>query len=300
MMIKRTIIVAILLFITYSIFVISFAPRWWNASQHQWQDNVIKAQKFIYNDKDAYNNVIVGSSLSCRLVIDSIPQTYNLSFGGQSIFDGLKILTHVEKLPKIVFVEMNEVLRAEDKKFTSSLFSSMLYYPKKKLLSLREDKQPLGIIGAKISYRLIGLSIIHLKSFFHLSQDSMSNNNGTDLFSKLLQLQFEGYSKLPSQLLIDESFNNLKKYVAELEKKDINVVFFELPINSKLVNTPRANIIRKTFYDYFPKKEYNYIPLPDSTQYITTDGIHLGGNEALQYTLFFKTKINLMCCDLQE
>jgi hypothetical protein len=298
-MIKRTIIVAILLFVTYSIFVISFAPRWWNASQHQWQDNIIKAQKLIYNDKDTYPNVIVGSSLSCRLVMDSIPQTYNLAFGGQSIYDGLNILTHANKLPKNVFVEMNEVLRAEDKKFTSSLFSSLLYYPKKILPSLREDKQPLGIIGAKISYRLIGLSIEHLKSFFRLTQENKVNNNGNDLFEKLLQSQLEGYSKLPSQLLIDESFDNLKMYVAKLKKKDVNVVFFELPINSKLVNSPRANFIRNTFYKYFPEKEYNYIPLPDSKQFTTTDGIHLGGNEALQYTIFFKTKINLMCCDQQ-
>ncbi len=272
----------------YTLFVSYFAPKGWSASQHQWQVNIVKAQKFIYNENDSFQNVIVGSSLSCRLIMDSIPQTYNLSFGGQSIFDGLNILNHVDKLPKNVFIEMNFVLKAEDENFTSSL-NSILYYPKKKLLSLRDDKQPIGIIGSKISYRLTGRIIGHAKFFFNLTKKK--DNNVDDLFPKMLQLQIDYYLKIPSELLIKESFRNLKVYVSELEKKNINVVFFEMPLNNQLNILPRACLIRKTFYEIFPESKYKYISMPDSEKFVTSDGVHLTGEEAVIYTMYLKEKM---------
>lgn len=286
-MVRKTLLLAGLLFVMYSVFVAFLAPTWWSASQHQWQDNVVKAQKFIYNERDSYENVIVGSSLSARLVMDSIPNTYNLSFGGQSIFDGLNILTHSTQLPKTVFIEMNFVDRAEDKTFTSSLYS-VLFYPKKALVSLRDDKQPIGIIGSKMSYRLIGKLIAPIKSFLGLTSET---NSSADFFSKMLQMQKNGYSQLPNDSLINESFNNLSRYVSDLEKKKVEVVFFEMPVNSELVDLPAARVKREVFYKRFPGSRYKYIPMPESEKYVTTDGVHLNEQEALKYTMYLKTKM---------
>ncbi|HLZ16795.1 MAG TPA: hypothetical protein VKQ08_07135 [Cyclobacteriaceae bacterium] len=44
-----------------------------HSSQHQWQDNLIKAQEYIYGERDTTGDIIVGSSLSCRLAMDSLP-----------------------------------------------------------------------------------------------------------------------------------------------------------------------------------------------------------------------------------
>lgn len=289
-MIKRTILTTLLLFVFYTFFV-AHAPKYWYASQSQSQNNVIKAQKLIYNENDTIQNVIIGSSLSSRLITESFPKTYNLSFSGQSIFDGLKILTHKSNLPKNIFIEMNFVLRPESIEFTKSINSPILYYPRKYIFSLREDKQPIAVFG-KISLDVLG----KIKSnFSHVHNYEKKENivnksiNNNVLFSKVLDLQIKEYSKEPSKKKLDESFEILRDYVKTMEAKDVNVIFFEMPVNYKLENLPKAKAIRETFYKYFPSSKYNYISLPKLFKFETTDGIHLNKLEAIKYTAYFKS-----------
>ncbi|MFL5746465.1 MAG: hypothetical protein ACJ751_17440, partial [Niastella sp.] len=114
---------------------------------------------------------------------------------------------------------------------------------------------------------------------------------GDDLFLKLLQLQIDDYSKLPDEPLLNQAFKNLKEYVNKLEQKHIKVTFFEMPVNSQLLNLPKANVIRNTFYKNFPESKYSYIPLPDSLKFTTTDGLHLTPEEAARYTSYLKNEI---------
>ena len=212
-MIKRIISLTIILFITYSFFVISIAPKWWHASQHQWQDNIIKAQNFVYSNTDSFNNILIGSSLSCLLVMDSLPKTYNLAFGGQSIFDGLSVLNHTNRIPKNIFIEMNFPLRLENENFTSSINSPLSYYPKKIFSSLREEKQPLGILGMQINHRITEPLLGRIKSFFYSNKlpEGGKREKENNMFNKLLQLQIATYVKVPDKQLLKECFDNLKK-----------------------------------------------------------------------------------------
>jgi hypothetical protein len=292
-MLRKIIFVALILTVGYAVFVSSFAPKWWNASQNQWQTNVIKAQNFIFGNTDSAVNVIIGTSLSCRLIIDSLPKTYNLSFSGQSIYDGLNILVHKDKLPPKIFIEMNVALSKENKDFTSTINSPVLFYPKKNILALREDKQPMGIIGNRIHKGIMDHFILKCKYFFHLEpkKNEAENTDKNKLFEKMLQLQVEAYSKIPNEQLVNECFNTLAKYTMELERKGTTVVFFEMPVNSKLNYLPKAKIIRDTFYSRFPKSKYQYIPIPDSLSFKTTDGVHLDEHEAMTYTSYLKLKM---------
>jgi hypothetical protein len=104
----------------------------------------------------------------------------------------------------------------------------------------------------------------------------------------MLEIQFGNYSKLPGKEELNESFSILKTHVTYLQEHGVNIVFFEMPVNSKLVNLPKANIIRQTFYENFPESKFNYIPLQDSVTYKTTDGVHLNSNEAVEYTRYFR------------
>ncbi|MBC7888295.1 MAG: hypothetical protein H7Z13_10410 [Ferruginibacter sp.] len=292
-MIKRIFVFAAVLFIVYSLFVIAVAPKWWTASQHQWQANVINAQKFIYDDSDSLNHVLIGSSLTTRLVMDSLPKTYNLSFSGQGIYDGLNILAHKAKIPENIFIEMNLALREESKDFTSGLHTPILYYPKKMLVSLREDKQPIGVAGAQISNKITDPAILNVKTFFHLAAPNTvpEKEHKNELFNTMLQDQVKNYSELPEQELITQSFTTLKNYITELENKGGKIIFFEMPVNYQLNQLPKAKLIRATFYKYFPTPKYTYIPIPDGVKYQTTDGVHLGRAEALEYTSYLKSKL---------
>ena len=72
---------------------------------HQWQDNVIKAQQFIYAEES--DTVMVGTSLSARIIRDSIPTVRSVSFGGCAVEDGLKIILSKGNFPKYILAETN-------------------------------------------------------------------------------------------------------------------------------------------------------------------------------------------------
>jgi len=292
-MIKKTILTAVTLFTIYSIYVAFFAPKWWHAAQHQWQENIIKAQNFLYNESDTIQNVIIGSSLANRLIMDSLSKTYNLSFSGQSIFDGLNILTRKSKKPKNIFIEMNIVLRPEDKKFTQSLNSPILYYPREMIVSLREDKQPIAILpvaGLELFSAVFNKPLFAKHNREKSNKTEIKSSDENRLFSKMLNLQIKDYSKEPDQEILDNSFNSLKEYVVKIEGNDTNIVFFEMPVDNRLKNLPQAQTVRETFMKFFPPTRYSYILLPDSSKYETTDGVHLTKEEARRYTIYFKSK----------
>ncbi len=285
-MIKKSLFIFLVIFTSYAIFVSIYSDNFTNISAHHWQENVNKAESFIYDENSVYSNIILGSSLSNRLIIDSLPNCFNLSFGGQSIFEGLAILTRIDNLPKSVFIEMNIVLKEENEDFIESLFS-ILYYPKKYLKVLRGKFQPITNFGDIVNTRIT--KFILPKIIVLNVNNSKSNPN---LFEKLLEIQVDRYNKIPKEKKMEQNFNRLQTYVSSLEKKGVKIVFFEMPINYKLNNLPRAQIVRNAFFDKFPSNKYNFISIPSNENYITSDGLHLKPDEALKYTLFFKNQMD--------
>src|SRR5690606_41372033 len=119
-----------------------------SSTQYALQGNTIKAQQFIYGG--AQENIIIGSSLSNRLVMDSLQGMSNLSFSGMGIFDGLSILNHSDVTPRIVFIETNIMSRGENEHFTSYVNSPLLSPVKEAIPSLRDEYQPIGRLGPLI------------------------------------------------------------------------------------------------------------------------------------------------------
>ncbi len=294
-MIKKTFLTTLLLFLLYWLFVEKLAPKWWHASQHQWQDNIINAQSFLYDDDKRYQTVVIGTSLSVRLITDSLPAAYNLSFNGQGIFDGLRILRQKDTKLKNVLIETNFVLREESKEFTSYLLSPVLYYSRRKIPSLMANKQPIAVIGSQISFRITEPFLRSMRSFVSpLFGETQRNDGGSTrvtLFEKVLENHHSNFNNVPDEKKIMESFEKLKIYVNELEKRNINVVFYEMPVDSSLQKLPMAVNIRNCFSKYFSEDRYKYIKLEQGTYYQTTDGIHLTNAEAIRYMRYFKREV---------
>jgi len=278
-MIKKAFIAAIIFFALHALFV-RFIPI--SNSQNQWQENIVMAQRFIYS-KDSIQNIIVGSSLSNRLIIDSLPNFYNFSLQGQSIYDGLYVVSKSNIPPRKIFLEMNMILRKENKSFISSLYSPILYYVRRILPSLRDEYQPVG----QISKMMINL-LTKMKPNTTLLQKPAVQS---DVFKKMLDHEIDMYSTLPDEKILDDRFSIIKKYVADFQKKGTQVIFFEMPVNENLCDLPAAKIIREHFFKTFPIDKYNYLPYTGCKGYKTRDGEHLGPEEALQYTQYFKSQI---------
>lgn len=250
-------------------------------SQHIWQENINNAQRYLYNDSTT--NVIVGSSLSNRLIMDSLPGIYNLSLQGQNIYDGLAVIFQKKSMPDRVFIEMNIVLGVENQTFTRSLFSPITYTIRKYFPSLRNEYQPVGQLG-KIAMNAI-------EKIQPESKLLKSVPVSPEMFEKTISLRIRDYSVTPDSLVINARKATLKKYVSELESKGATVVFFEMPVNERLSNLSMPCCIRQAFYSTFPPDKYTYISMPDCSEYHTRDGEHLSSEEAVRYTAYFKTQI---------
>lgn len=278
-MIKKSLFAALVFLCLHALFV-HFTHI--GNSQHIWQDNINKAQRFIY-DKDTSLSVIVGSSLSNRLVMDSLPGFYNLSLQGQNIYDGLAIIFKKDQMPKKIYLEMNIILGVENKNFTGSLFSPILFNIRNIFPSLRDEYQPVGQFSKIV---MNSIDKIHPGSKL-LKSPPVSEN----VFDQLMELKIQEYSQIPDEVTIQDRKAILKKYVESLENEGAKVVFFEMPVNEKLSKLPKACIVREIFYETFPEEKYKYIPLPDYKNYKTRDGEHLGYEEAVMYTCYFKSEI---------
>jgi len=312
-MIKKSLLILLVLFILYSLFI--FLNPKLGSAQHQWQDNQIKAQRYIYDNSDTIDNVIIGSSLSCHLIMDSLPGFYNLSFNGLSIFDGLKIIKNKNTFPKNVYIETNVILREENADFTSSLLNPILFHLKTHFISLRADNQPVTVfihLYTVMHYQILNkIQVIKSKLKRKIKKTLGLQNSKSKkpqpvekkvegkpavqkdaLFKEVLQMRITNYSKPIDKIELQNRLKSLSEYVKILKENHVNVYFFEMPVNSKLIELSQPKTIRKEIHKQFSVNAISYIN-SDSTKYHTTDGLHLGDyTEAIKYTLFLKNELN--------
>ena len=112
------------------------------------------------------------------------------------------------------------------------------------------------------------------------------NKEKTGVFKEMIKNQVEEYKSFPGKDTIDKRIALLEKYVHYLMKQNIQVVFFEMPIEEELCSTPRTNFLRNELQKKFPVGSFLYIQSPDCKYFTTKDGIHLEDESAILYTQF--------------
>jgi hypothetical protein len=269
-----------------------------SAMQSQSQQNLHKAQQYLYAE-DNPSTVIVGTSLSTRLVMARLPGCENLSFSGLSIFDGLSLLRHKRVLPSHVFIETNVLLRKKDAYFGPSLFLPVPFFLRQYVVALRADKQPLALVGqslgnairdrgTQIKRRLLGIGPATPSD-----GDPALVTSGPD--ERMLDLQIKDYSDPPVKGLLNGQLQLLAEDVAYLKSKGVHVTFFEMPVNPRLNQLLKARLVREGMHATFPTSQFHYIELPpDADSYKTTDGMHLSPPEASRYTQYFVDQAKLI------
>src|SRR5258706_16224197 len=120
-MIRKSLVVCLVFFFAFS-FSLLLLKREKENGQYQYQENVIKGQRYLY-DAETPENVVIGTSLSNRLLTDSLKNLYSLSLAGLNVFDGLHIVLAKKDIPKNIYIEFNYFFKPQNKQF-SSLFDS--------------------------------------------------------------------------------------------------------------------------------------------------------------------------------
>ena len=294
-MVKKSLLIALFLLGFYS-FLIHFTEPWEDVAQTQWHRNSIQAEKYLFSPQK--DHIIVGSSLSSRLVKDSLPESvHNLAFGGQSIYDGLQIIQESSLKPKSVLIEINTIFTRPKPEFIEELFSPLTYRLKSYLPIFRSEYMPFANLiplVIKLKYTIFPPEVTHntIKVGFPPNSPLKKNAKSKDpIYNNLLIKKQNSYKVVPDQEEINMFLSLLASYIQELESQGVDVTFFEIPIHPTLCNSTRVQTIREVMYSQFPRNEYTYVLAPDCKDFQTTDGTHLSPESALKYTLFFKKNV---------
>ena len=277
-MVKKSIFIFFVFFCFYTLYIHFHKDI--SAVQNQNQQNIVKTENYFYSDT-IIKNVIIGSSLAARLKTDSLPNTFNLSFAGLSILDGLALIQSSKKYPEKILVETNVLTRDLKKDFISSLTNPVSYNTKKYFLSLRNSKQPIGILAKEIQ------NILKSESLKSDNTQSPKTANSS-LRKQLLIEQLKKDNNFNDTLLIKRHCEEAKNYIDELLANNVEVILFKMPVNQELTLSKKYLYTKKFIDETFPKDKYKYIP-DTNWNFETTDGLHLNGQEALIFTKYLKS-----------
>lgn len=275
-MIRRSLLVFAVLVVGYALYI-KFGKPELNTVQHQASGNRISAEQYVFAPDVPDATVIVGSSLSFRIELDSLPaNTSNLSFGGLTVYDGLELVRRSGKKPKRVVVETNMIFKEADRAFLDAVFQPGLYELRKAAPILREENQPTGVL---VGYLKKGLKEGDASAASQADSMAMSDN--------LLNTNRALFAKLPADTTQDRFLATLEREVQALEANGTEVVFLEVPISEELMASPLARRTREMVLARFPDHAY----IRSDQPWRTTDGLHLQWHNAQRYSRWLGSEL---------
>ncbi|WP_428664750.1 hypothetical protein [Runella sp.] len=279
-MIKKTLLLLGVLIVIYSV-VFHLLPTSIIRSNFT-QRNYIKVENYFYESGAMKPVTIIGSSLSTRIITDSISDFYNLGLIGLSIQDGINVILKKRHFPKLLLVETNFYLKKESDYFLDPLLNPINYSIKKYIPLFRSDKPPISVIGQQFTLflkkKIRGYSVNTLK---HVASKPGDFRQGPFNITK------KNYAILPDTVDVLQQLQKLKYKFTALEAAGVKIVFYEMPIHPQLINTPRYRYLNEQFRKTFNETHYTYIPTKN-WQFQTTDGIHLNEPESLIFTKYIQ------------
>lgn len=291
-MIRKAILSAILLLVLYNLKVYYGTPsRAWG--QNQWQNNIIKAQNYLYGF-EVQPNMVLGSSMAANLEGALSNRFTSLAFRAGSARLGLKLLSEQKQpLPQLVLIELNTLFLSTelDQTFANDMTLPGIYETKGLLPALQEKNQPVTILSGYVQPMLNKLKARH-------SAPKATPKNDT----KPTTEQGKHTSEKPGQKEVNQDkvkqeevnkvtllkpTEDLLRSIRLLKEKGCKIIFFEIPQNTQQHQDATRKATLQMAYQYFPPEAFTYVLLPkDLSAYQTSDGVHLDGKSAVAYVKY--------------
>lgn len=252
---------------------------------NQWQENVIQAERYLYNRKAA-PLVLVGSSLAANLDLEALdPAAVNLGMAGGCSQTGLAVVRRRRPLPQQVLIEVNETLdRRLDQDFITRLTQPILRPIRQVFSSFRGEYTPLSVV---VSW-LKGADEPEVTPREAIVASPLRQQE----IKRLVQ---ENQRPPDAQLtaLLDREAQTLRTQIQQLENRGVAVLLFNPPVESVLQDTPRQAAIQAQLRSQLPPDQYHW--LPDAAgDWLTSDGLHLTPQDVTQYMDWLSRRKSLL------
>jgi len=257
------------------------------------QNNIVKAQRYVYQDDSDLKMVIVGSSLAANLNVKHIGEgVKSIALGGGASQTGLEIVKRSKSKPPIVVVEINDtIIRKIDADLVDSLYHPIFYWIRQYLPMMREE------------YRPVSVFIDYLKSrsqqYLNLSREKLDSLEARNLTPELSQKGIQMIVDVESKPLSEKDAENIKKeaefiksQIAEIKKNSgAKVVLFDIPLESRVNAAIRRKQVRELTKKLFPSDRFEWLPPPPPREWRTNDGVHLIRSDARDFAEFLRDKL---------
>ena len=267
-MIKKSIICFFIIAFCYST-LIAFVPNK-GIGTHQWQENQIRAQRFLYEKSS--DTVIVGTSLSARILLDSLKNVSSCAFSACVVEDGLRLILSKDVIPHYVLIETNYILRPSNGELVTVNTQGPLPLLRNYIPILREQNAPISLIGYCFMQRALAPADTVDLERLHKSIENRILEDNTHFLTEKMQ---------------KGRMNVIMSLISKLEKRGAKIVLFEMPLNDSLKYVRSNEQTRQAVNRMFPKEKYIYLP-NDTSTYLTNDGEHLDAEGQRRYSHYLK------------
>lgn len=259
----------------------------------QRQNNIVRAQRYIYQDDSDVKMVIVGSSLATNLNEKHIGESVkSIAFGAGTSKTGLEIIKRSKTKPQIVLVEINDnnLLRQLDSELIDSLYHPIFYWMRQYLPMLREEYRPISVFINSFRSRLYQ----NLEGMSREQLDSLESRNITpELSQKAIQAAVNRISKPFSEKeaeTMKQAADLMRNQIAEIKKNTgAKVVLFDIPRESRVDAGLRIKEVREVWAKkQFPPDRFEWLPPPKKREWRTNDGTHLIRSDARDFAEFLR------------
>lgn len=259
---------------------------------NQWESNVIKAERYIYNHNRNQDQILlVGSSMANRLQPEDMgDRTFNLAMQGANSLTGLQIALQAKTKPDLIMVELNETIGlGVDRDMMATLYQPFLYYLRLYFPMFRQEYRPVSVLVSSLRS-----SSKQSQSQLTAKQQDKLQIKDEQLRKKIIQDVVESRSK---QLTPEMEANLrqqaalLKEQIQQLQQAGVKVILFDIPGEPEVQNTVRQKQTRAILQEVFPADTFAWLAEPPHQNWVTSDGVHLIYSNAQEYAMFMKSQL---------
>lgn len=280
-MIQRALLTTGVLLALYSGLIYYLGHSIVHSGQTVGQRNIVKAEDYRYESASLYDTVIVGSSMSNRLVMDSMGVgCYNLALSGLSSPVGLQLILHSEHWPQLIYVEANSLLATFRTDQIPTLSDPPAWqFIHEKIPFMRQKYQPVGVFKAVFRDWHYGK-----RQFVFLETGEQVDSA---FFKKEIDVQIKVRQQIPSDTFLRKQTQTIYKQFDLFKKHGTQIILFEMPVDQRIKQLASSQAIHNALLDACHVRNIPFITLPEGAIYQTNDGVHLTNAECVRYTHYF-------------
>ncbi|MBC8011666.1 MAG: hypothetical protein H7067_16400 [Burkholderiales bacterium] len=270
--ITKALIFAAILALGYAVAVGFFAAAVPRVGPTQHQANIIRIER-VWHADHAPDALLAGTSLAARLpasVLD--PEMESIAQSATGPMTALLLTAQMEKLPKLVYVEVNMLHQGVDEE-------ALEYFTRQPMASLREiipvlrqSEQPVNLL---------------LSALVAKRPESETKFDAEKLKFGLQYLFVQNQSVL-SQDKIESKVGELRRVLLDLRVRGAEVVLVEFPFSPEVRGAPRYQQSFAVLNAVFPSAEWAWVRSPDGIDWQMTDGLHLTTPSAVDFARLLK------------